>query len=299
MSKKAKRYLMLLAALGILAVALGGGSGTFASFTAQVANKNNVFATGTLFLHNTKQGSGTTCRSEDSVDSTNVTLNCEVLLNSLKNKAGDTDVAYVKLANAGSIDASTFSVTESCADTGAPAIATAAAYATAASSLTLTGLNQPLLTGTQLDLTDDTGTTTYDTVTVTADDTNNNATVAISGATTGSGGNTAYVRLHTNFGSLGNLCNSTTGVREYVQEDNTNWGSALSGCAIPSSASSCAFSTNDVTMGDAQTNGAYSLGTLTAGQTRYFEIHLKMPTSLGNTAQNSQAKFDLTWDIAQ
>ncbi len=35
---KLKRYLMLLAALGLVAIAAGGGGGTFASFNAEVAN---------------------------------------------------------------------------------------------------------------------------------------------------------------------------------------------------------------------------------------------------------------------
>lgn len=59
---KAKRYLVLLAAVGLVAAALGG-TGTFASFTAQTTNANNVFATGTLLLSNTI-GTGSPCHSE-------------------------------------------------------------------------------------------------------------------------------------------------------------------------------------------------------------------------------------------
>jgi predicted ribosomally synthesized peptide with SipW-like signal peptide len=58
--KRIKQYLMLLLAIGVIAVAASGG-GTFASFSAEVTNANNVFATGSLILNNT-HGS-TTCTS--------------------------------------------------------------------------------------------------------------------------------------------------------------------------------------------------------------------------------------------
>jgi predicted ribosomally synthesized peptide with SipW-like signal peptide len=67
--KHAKRYLMLLMAVGVIAVSLSG-AGTFASFNAEVANRNNTFVTGTLYLHQTASG---TCTSESS--SSNANLN--------------------------------------------------------------------------------------------------------------------------------------------------------------------------------------------------------------------------------
>ncbi len=70
-STKTKRYLMLLAAVGLVAAALGG-TGTFASFNAEVANGNNYFATGTLLLHNTS--GGTTCTSEAASNNTNTNV---------------------------------------------------------------------------------------------------------------------------------------------------------------------------------------------------------------------------------
>jgi len=52
MSKtKTKRYLVLLAAIGLIAAALGG-SGTFASFNAEATNHGNTFQTGSLVLSN-------------------------------------------------------------------------------------------------------------------------------------------------------------------------------------------------------------------------------------------------------
>lgn len=67
---KMKRYLMLLAALGLVAIAAGGGSGTFASFDAVVSNNNNTFASGTLYLHDTN--GSTTCGSESSSSNSNL-----------------------------------------------------------------------------------------------------------------------------------------------------------------------------------------------------------------------------------
>jgi hypothetical protein len=61
MSKKSiKRYLMLLAAIGLVAFA-SGGAGTFASFNAEVTNTGNYFATGTLILND--NGGTNTCTS--------------------------------------------------------------------------------------------------------------------------------------------------------------------------------------------------------------------------------------------
>lgn len=58
--KRIKQYLMLLLVIGVVAVAASGG-GTFASFSAEVTNPNNTFATGSLILNNTH--GTTTCTS--------------------------------------------------------------------------------------------------------------------------------------------------------------------------------------------------------------------------------------------
>ena len=60
---KTKRYLVLLAAVGLVAAALGG-TGTFATFTADVTNSNNTFQTGTLVLSDTVP-SVSTCYSNN------------------------------------------------------------------------------------------------------------------------------------------------------------------------------------------------------------------------------------------
>lgn len=93
MSKKhAKRYLMLLMAVGVIAVSLSGG-GTFASFNAEVANKNNTFVTGTLYLHQTASG---TCTSESSQSNSNLNTSgvhlgdqCDVLFSGVSSTGYD------------------------------------------------------------------------------------------------------------------------------------------------------------------------------------------------------------------
>jgi predicted ribosomally synthesized peptide with SipW-like signal peptide len=77
--KRIKQYLMLLLAVGVIAV-VANGSGTFASFNAETQNNNNTFATGTLLLHNTANG-GTTCASESNSGNINVTdpTGCQTL----------------------------------------------------------------------------------------------------------------------------------------------------------------------------------------------------------------------------
>lgn len=105
--KRTKQYLMLLTVVGLVAIAAGGGSGTFASFSAEVTNPGNTFASGTLFLHNTK--GATTCTSE----SNNLNVNpgtgvggdsCAVLFNNVSLQGGDA-TADLALNNAGTVNA--------------------------------------------------------------------------------------------------------------------------------------------------------------------------------------------------
>lgn len=100
--KRLKQYLLLLMAIGVIAVAMSGG-GTFANFSAQVTNPNNSFVSGTLYLHD--NGGTTTCTSESSSDNLS-TNNCDTLFSNidLTNAAGAT--AHLTLSNAGTIPAS-------------------------------------------------------------------------------------------------------------------------------------------------------------------------------------------------
>jgi predicted ribosomally synthesized peptide with SipW-like signal peptide len=309
MSKKTKRYLMLLVAVGLIAVA-AGGSGTFASFNAQVTNANNVFATGTLFLHDTKQN-GNICRSED--NGGNVNAACQVLINSLGHKPGDTDFANIELANAGSLDASALTFSATCDDATRPTIATAGTYAsgtyTSGSPLTLslTGPHQALVKGTALVLFDGTHTDNLTVLTTVPAFTGAGAsTVDVTGTSTAGMTSAAAVRLAATFGS-GALCSASTGVQFSVQETDNSWSAATGKCVYPASATACAFSqtlgtavlASPINLTSALWPGAGMTTALDAGGTRYFKVSVKMPDGLLNAAQNSQAKFDLTWHIDQ
>jgi hypothetical protein len=94
-----------------------GGTGTFASFNAEVANNGNTFASGTLFLHETQAGN-TACTSES--DTTNNSFSgagCNVLFNASSLTSG-VQTAHLALNNNGTIPAADtkFNVT-SCAFT--------------------------------------------------------------------------------------------------------------------------------------------------------------------------------------
>lgn len=102
--KHVKQYLMLLLAVGVIAVSLSGG-GTFASFTAQVANAGNTFVTGTLYLHETDTN---TCTSESSPNNANL-LNgsgvnigdaCDILFTGTPGN----QLVGLDMKNAGSLD---------------------------------------------------------------------------------------------------------------------------------------------------------------------------------------------------
>jgi hypothetical protein len=106
--KRVKQYLMLLTVIGLVAIA-SGGSGTFATFTADVTNPGNTFASGTLFLHDF--GGTLTCTSESGTLNVNPGTGvggnqCDTLFSNvdLTNAGGAT--AHLQLTNAGTINAS-------------------------------------------------------------------------------------------------------------------------------------------------------------------------------------------------
>lgn len=105
--KRMKQYLMLLMVIGVIAVAASGG-GTFASFSAQVTNPGNTFASGTLFLHNTN--GATTCTSESNSLNVNPGTGtggnaCAVVFNGIDLGTTTSTTANLALNNAGSVAA--------------------------------------------------------------------------------------------------------------------------------------------------------------------------------------------------
>ncbi|HVU76163.1 MAG TPA: SipW-dependent-type signal peptide-containing protein [Gaiellaceae bacterium] len=107
---------MLFAALGVVAIAIGGGTGTFASFNAEVTNGGNYFQTGTLFLHDT--ANGVTCSSEAATDNKNTAgTGCQSIFQVDPTDAGASAATsyQVKLSNAGSLASTAIQFYGTCA----------------------------------------------------------------------------------------------------------------------------------------------------------------------------------------
>jgi predicted ribosomally synthesized peptide with SipW-like signal peptide len=100
--KRTKQYLMLLLVIGLVSIA-AGGSGTFASFTAETTNAGNTFATGTLLLSN-KVATGSTCYSNAAATNDNLNAACQTLISTSNMKTGTSTVQYLTVKNEGTID---------------------------------------------------------------------------------------------------------------------------------------------------------------------------------------------------
>ncbi|HJX47229.1 MAG TPA: SipW-dependent-type signal peptide-containing protein [Gaiellaceae bacterium] len=107
LKSKTKRYLVLLAAVGLVAAALGG-TGTFASFNAETTNAN-TFQTGSITLGN-KVNNGTVCYSSAGPNNANTT-GCDAIFAAQAWKPGDSPTSEnLTLNNTGSLPAATLSV---------------------------------------------------------------------------------------------------------------------------------------------------------------------------------------------
>jgi predicted ribosomally synthesized peptide with SipW-like signal peptide len=316
MSKKTKRYLMLLVAVGLIAVA-AGGSGTFASFSAETANNGNYFATGTLFLHNF--GGTTTCTSEsDTSGNANILAptGCDVLFSVNPVTEGGDYPASLKLTNAGSINAQNIQFSlgsggvNGCLETR-PTIATLGTGFAASdpiTTLSTSALSQALVNGTQITVDDGVHAAQTFTVAVTANTGSTSIdvvdTTAANILSTG-----AKIVLTATFGVAPTLC---ADMQVYVQETAANYTTPL-GCAYGTFiGSTCTFSATK-TIGGANGigNGYVPLTLATGGGdnnglqrldkagSRYFVIHVKAPTPFTNAYQNDQVSFDLKWKINQ
>jgi predicted ribosomally synthesized peptide with SipW-like signal peptide len=105
MDRRKKLRLTAVIALGVLGLI---GAGTFATFTAQVRNPSNVFATGTLVLSD-KVNAGTACLSTGGGNTdTNVNNNCDTAFNLTVKKPGDSGSANITIKDEGSLDANVF-----------------------------------------------------------------------------------------------------------------------------------------------------------------------------------------------
>ena len=308
MSKKVKRYLMLLTAIGVLAVVVGGGSGTFAGFNAEVANTGNYFATGTMFLHATKQG-GTACKSEVDSGNTNIlsTNGCQTLFNLSNVSAGHTATVNLELDNAGSIDASKIEFalgSTGCANGKSTITTTTGTVSSGAlTTINVSALPYPLISGTSVTITDGTNS---DTLTLAA----NAASGATSIDVTGSSATNTYtsgakIQYTATFGTS-NLCSN---LPIYIQEMGSSW-SGNQQCVFGGGAgTTCAFTSthvSDITTYPSLTDltsslwsGSSNTNALDAGNSRWFQIAIQTPATLTNANQNQSATFDLVWHIEQ
>lgn len=107
-SKRLKQYLLLLTAIGLIAIA-SGGSGTFASFTAEVNNPGNTFSTGELYLHDSVTNAAE-CTSESADKNSNTAESagdaCDSLF-TLNSNSQFAPNAYVDIAGANTTGALT------------------------------------------------------------------------------------------------------------------------------------------------------------------------------------------------
>lgn len=312
-TKKTKRYLMLLAALGLIAIA-AGSSGTFATFNAETANTNNTFATGSIFLHTTKQGSSNICKSEsDTSNNQNVlsTNGCDTLITIPNLSAGASGTVNLTLENAGSINASKLKIatgTLGCQN-GRPNITTTnqAVSSGAQTTINVAALPYALVKGTQITISD---TSNSDTLTLASNAAASATQIDVTGSsTTHSYSTGANVKFAVSFGAA-NLCSN---IQFYIAETDTLGGTQKE-CLFPAGAGACTFGSthisdlnpysyptfDDVT--SALWSGATS-GTdgLDAGKARYIQIGWQAPAaaSFNNPLQNATATFDLVWHIEQ
>lgn len=100
---RTKTYLKLLMVLGLLAI-VGGGAGTFASFSAQTTNKENTFATGTLLLSDSVK-SGKLCFSNEA-SSNEEESNCSAVINAEEMKPGEGKSNDLTIKNVGTLGSS-------------------------------------------------------------------------------------------------------------------------------------------------------------------------------------------------
>jgi hypothetical protein len=295
MTKNMKRILVLLASAGVIAVVVGGSTGTFASFSAEVQNNNNTFVTGTMFLHNTANG-GNLCTSESASSNSNTGINGDTCSTNftIANHGGAQDTSYYTLVlkNAGTINASSLKF-----------------YASSACNPSTVGIVDGVVSGTQTgaDITLD-GSGTYAipggaTVSVgTQTGLTTTAAVTAVGATTLhlTGSITATDADVVKYfpaigGSAGDLC---TAVKLSVYDMGSNAGDtnpAHGTCVYPASCTPVTGGTTLASLPATATAFTIPEG-LNAAQTRNLLIEVSNG-DLGNSYQSQQAAVSLGWHI--
>lgn len=301
--KRVKQYLMLLLSIGVIAV-VASGSGTFASFTAETRNDNNTFATGTLFLHNTK--GATTCTSESGTGNLQVSPTCATLFTVTNLAPNTTSTADLTLTNAGSVNSANikWDMPTACLDSAA-SIGTLNASATdAATSLDILSLSQTVVDNTLIKLTDGTSTKTFKVTTTTASNGLGNVTTVPVTPVAGGANNphtyatsTTVITFDIAFTITPALCSK---LKMYIEELVPNTTTIID-CVYGTFAGPGCDPTNGTALNAVPTNSPTNLGStgLNAGQSRKFRISVVAPNSVVNSDMTTQATFSLRWHLEQ
>jgi predicted ribosomally synthesized peptide with SipW-like signal peptide len=301
--KRIKQYLMLLLAIGVIAV-VASGSGTFASFTAETQNDNNTFATGTLFLHNSD--GTTTCTSESGSGNLQVSPACATLFSIANLAPSSTSTASLTLTNAGSVNSANIKWDRPalCQDAAASIGTLNASAADNASSLAILSLSQTVVKDTLIKLTDGSSTKTFKVTTTTASAGVGNVTTVPVSAQAGGANNphtyatsTTVVTFDLGFTTTPALCSQ---LKLSIDEVDPSNDSEI-GCVYPSVTNGVACVVASGTVLSSLPNTLTNLGSdpLNAGISRKFVISVLAPSSLGNSDMTTQAKFSLLWHLEQ
>ena len=302
--KRIKQYLMLLLAIGVIAV-VASGSGTFASFTAETTNANNTFATGTLFLHNTK--GATTCTSESGTGNVQTT-GCSTLFSVTNLNSNTPSTADLTLTNAGSLDSANISFkapgAQVCTDSTVSIGTLGQSETDASSTIHITGLTQTVVKDSKIQLVDGSDT---DVFTVTS--TTNSGTAASTGipvsldsATTPSHSfspGTTKVSFKVGFTQTPNLCSQLQVYIDVMDPTFTTSSGCAYGTAAGGPGTACTSGAALSSLPSTLTNlNDIASPQLAAGASQYLRITVVPSLSIGNAQQSTQASFDLTWHIA-
>jgi predicted ribosomally synthesized peptide with SipW-like signal peptide len=110
--KRVKQYLLLLLAIGVIAV-VATGSGTFASFSAETTNSGNTFATGTLVLKNSVGSTVCLSTGGGTTDTNTNSTGCAKVIDVGAKVPGYSTTGTVDIKNDGSLNSSKLTFTPS------------------------------------------------------------------------------------------------------------------------------------------------------------------------------------------
>jgi hypothetical protein len=308
MSKKTKRYLMLLVAVGLIAVA-AGGSGTFAGFNAEVANNGNFFKTGTLFLHDT--ANGITCTSESAANNQNLGSGdtCNYIFQATLGSSTGVSYYPVTLTNAGTLSAGSISFytrgAQACTTTADQTLnnGTSTGALSGVSSIPVSNLVYGMPSGTVF---------TVDSQTFTSVGAVGPGSTSITVTSPTVGAITAgSVITFQPFANGIDLCAGLDVSIVEANSANTGTGTQV-GCAWPIGSSTPCPPTSAQTLATLPNGQGNAAGltvqsgtnsnsgtTISPNNSRYFWIAVKPDVGFGNTFQNKRATVDLAWHIDQ